>query len=846
MDYILKSALISATLFAFYKAFLEKETFFYSNRLFFLLGILVSVLLPLIIIPVKVEVMPSAVATLSDATSLLISNSEKVPTEVAENFDWQFLLYSVYGIGFLFFTFKFLFEIGSLAFLLYKNPKRREGNYVFVETKQESSPFSFFFWIVFNRNRFTKEELKLIINHEKVHVNEWHSIDLLFIQILLIFQWFNPFLWLYKKELQQNLEYIADNKLQQKISKKAEKESNLKDYQYLLLKTSIGKDPFALTNNFFNSHLKKRIIMLQKSKTNRFNQIKFALLLPLLALFMYSFSTKEVLVVKRTNQDSAETPKALHKKEDSVSFIFPINEKDLTRMASGFGMRTHPVLKIRRMHLGMDFSAKKGANVYASANGIVLKVNEESENGKIIEIKHEDGFQTNYYHLNKIFVKKGAKVNMGDIIGEVGNTGVSVAPHLHFEMLKDGKHINPIQVLPFGNASKKKSTHNTKKYLVKTEKVFKKTIGKNTTQAGLAKIKKYFKKVGVNVQFSNIQRNDKGEIFKIGIIAKSKNSQANFNANRTNPITKITIEYNKKDDSVDVSTSGVNIKRNTNTSYSNSSTSFSILKTDDEDDSIEILETDENTNTTTSYLIAEKEDNNTNKKSVKITTSSQNGAENVYNYKEEIIINTDQETGKTDFVINGKKYTEEEISKLKEIGVKGFESIERIQLDQNRIKNHEGRIEAFEERTKALKKRMEGYEERLKQQQKRLKNQEARLKEREKQLKKREKELKKRANVSKEESGFINYSGVDYYYAGNDFYDRFGTPVSKKLAKELATKKQTNEKIQSENATKSTTKETGYILYEKETYYYVGNDFYDRYGNKVDKKLAKKLRKQKA
>jgi hypothetical protein len=128
----------------------------------------------------------------------------------------------------------------------------------------------------------------------------------------------------------------------------------------------------------------------------------------------------------------------------SIPAIQPVKKEELTRMASGYGMRYHPILKIRRMHKGMDFTAKKGTPIYASGNGTVTRANRSPSFGNVVYINHGYGYETVYAHMSRFATHKGAKVKRGDIIGYVGNTGVSVSSHLHYEVHKNGKARNPV------------------------------------------------------------------------------------------------------------------------------------------------------------------------------------------------------------------------------------------------------------------------------------------------------------------------------------------------------------------------------------------------------------------
>ena len=140
---------------------------------------------------------------------------------------------------------------------------------------------------------------------------------------------------------------------------------------------------------------------------------------------------------------------------EAIPSIQPIKNKDLTRMASGYGYRNDPFTKKRRFHWGMDFTAKKGVPVYATGNGVVKRAdNRSSGYGNHIRIDHGFGYVSLYAHLSKYNVRRGQKVKRGDLIGYVGNTGRSAGPHLHYEIFKDKKRINPLNFY-YGNLSQK-------------------------------------------------------------------------------------------------------------------------------------------------------------------------------------------------------------------------------------------------------------------------------------------------------------------------------------------------------------------------------------------------------
>jgi murein DD-endopeptidase MepM/ murein hydrolase activator NlpD len=138
---------------------------------------------------------------------------------------------------------------------------------------------------------------------------------------------------------------------------------------------------------------------------------------------------------------------------EAIPTIQPVKNKDLTRIASGFGYRSDPFTKARKMHFGMDFTAKRGTPVYATGNGVVKRADSRSSGfGKHIRIDHGFGYISLYAHLSKYNVRRGQKVKRGDIIGYVGNTGRSAGPHLHYEIIKDNKKIDPLNFY-YGNLS---------------------------------------------------------------------------------------------------------------------------------------------------------------------------------------------------------------------------------------------------------------------------------------------------------------------------------------------------------------------------------------------------------
>jgi murein DD-endopeptidase MepM/ murein hydrolase activator NlpD len=163
--------------------------------------------------------------------------------------------------------------------------------------------------------------------------------------------------------------------------------------------------------------------------------------------------TRQIVVQSRSLDEIATLAEEKEELLAAIPAIQPVKNEDLTRMASGYGYRTDPFTKARKFHYGMDFTAPRGTPVYASGDGVVSRAdNTASGYGNHIRIDHGYGYESLYAHLYKYNVRAGQRVKRGDLIGFVGSTGRSEAPHLHYEIFKDNERINPINFY-YGNLS---------------------------------------------------------------------------------------------------------------------------------------------------------------------------------------------------------------------------------------------------------------------------------------------------------------------------------------------------------------------------------------------------------
>ncbi len=165
--------------------------------------------------------------------------------------------------------------------------------------------------------------------------------------------------------------------------------------------------------------------------------------------------TKELVIQSKSLDEIVALAKQKEKLLAAIPAIQPVKNEDLKQMASGYGYRSDPFTKIRKFHYGMDFTARTGTPIYATGDGVVYKADASlSGYGNHIEVNHGFGYKTLYAHLSKYNCRPGQRVKRGDIIGYVGSTGRSQAPHLHYEVFKNGERVNPLNFY-YGSISAK-------------------------------------------------------------------------------------------------------------------------------------------------------------------------------------------------------------------------------------------------------------------------------------------------------------------------------------------------------------------------------------------------------
>ena len=283
IEYLIKLNICLAVVYLFYQVLLRRLTFYNWNRWYLLGYTALSFVIPLI------NVMPSLQKQNLHTTTVLawipaigFGNNTESGLEATPGI-WNITI-AVIGLVAAILLVRLVVRLYGFYRVKSGAQLISEDDTKIYQLNEAVSPFSFGNAIFINTALHDGEELEEIIRHEFVHVKQRHSIDILWCELLCILNWFNPFVWLLRYDVRQNLEFIADDKvLQNGIDKKA--------YQYLLLKV-VGSRQYAVTNNFNFSSLKKRIAMMNTFKTARVHVIRFLFLLPVIAVLLLSFRSE--------------------------------------------------------------------------------------------------------------------------------------------------------------------------------------------------------------------------------------------------------------------------------------------------------------------------------------------------------------------------------------------------------------------------------------------------------------------------------------------------------------------------------------------------------------------------
>ncbi len=280
--YIFKASIGILLFYLLYVLLFGKETFFKANRYYLIAGLVLSLLLPVFtysyIIDVPLNIQPTTGEVFDPATGNML-----IPKGNAWIWTVPFILYLT-GAGLLALR---LFRETIQVIRLIRSGERNEFNGVTViNSEKAKTPFSFFNYVIIDTEKYSEEEFRNIISHEKVHIRERHWIDLLIIELLTVVFWINPLIWLYEKTIKQNHEYLAD----QGVIRQGYHPGQ---YQAFLINQLLGINVIGFTNNLNFSLNKNRMKMMKKEKTPTIRRLKLLLVLPVISVLIFAFATPE-------------------------------------------------------------------------------------------------------------------------------------------------------------------------------------------------------------------------------------------------------------------------------------------------------------------------------------------------------------------------------------------------------------------------------------------------------------------------------------------------------------------------------------------------------------------------
>lgn len=297
--YLLKSGCCLVVFYIFFKLLMSRSTFFRFNRITLLVGLLGCTLLPLIELTTTEETFLHtplyAIHEILQSTESVILNPEQMedPILISEknpeinSLNWiPVTLAFIYGVGALVTLIWLSLSTCRLIQLIRTSEKKQFGNYVLVIPQQPTASFSWGKYIVISAADYSQQSEEILL-HETMHLRNHHTLDLLFMQIFLLVYWFNPVVWLLKRELQEVHEFEADNGV-------INTGIDATKYQLLLVKKAVGTRLYSMANGFNHSKLKKRITMMLKEKSNPWARLKYLYVLPLATIAVTAFARPEI------------------------------------------------------------------------------------------------------------------------------------------------------------------------------------------------------------------------------------------------------------------------------------------------------------------------------------------------------------------------------------------------------------------------------------------------------------------------------------------------------------------------------------------------------------------------
>ncbi len=416
--YLLKVNVLFIILWMLYHVGFSRLTFFGFNRAILILVLPISFIIPLLTINPLFH--PAEFIFIPDFQEAggLIHLPVKETSVLPVSSGFQRLMAGIYWSGVLLACLRLASGAVSIIRLRRKSSSVSVNRHHFFKT-DSGHAFSVF-RMIFLPHGHTISTEDPIIAHEQLHGRFFHTADLIVTEILLTFIWFNPFVKFFRKSLRTLHECQVDSAML------AEKISKTGYLQLLLNHLESGVETRGIFNYFNGLTIKTRIQMITKNKSSKTKMWQYAILVPVLSLLTLAFT-----------QTGAEPPT-----------LFPVAPGTKYKITQTHGNSfEHPFSHETVSHKGLDIAAPEGTRILAAGGGTVIKASFEKGYGNLLIIDHGNRIQTWYAHLQRISVDEGVRVERGQVVALMGNTGQSTGPHLHFEIREDSVSIDPYTYL---------------------------------------------------------------------------------------------------------------------------------------------------------------------------------------------------------------------------------------------------------------------------------------------------------------------------------------------------------------------------------------------------------------
>jgi len=444
LTYLIESAICFALLYVFYKYVFYKTTHFVWNRFYLLSIIFISVFIPIIPFPIDIStyaVTNNAVNIINPLDGTALVFTENLNWSIWDNFKFlnndiylnlnNFLLI-IYLSGFIRFAIINIKNNLQVLVLIKKSEVIYKKNFKIVKTNSKQTAFTWFNFIFLSKKYYSlnSNEQNQILEHEKIHAKQLHSIDIIIFQILEIVFWFNPYIKQARKSIKEIHEFIVDFEIS--------KNNNIVNYSDLIIKLSTNKLSIQSANAFAKFAIKNRLQLLAFPLPDKLKKLAFIGGIPVIIMIIISYSFTINQINKSTNSlqifNNQEFTMPLSYNYEIVSNFYIKQELRKTKKATVF--ISHPEI---------SFSTESFTDIIATKEGIVLNIDTFDNWGVtelIIRIKHNREFTSIYKGLWKLNVKEGDRVLKSEIIGKTGDK--RLYPILNYQLLKNRKPVDPL------------------------------------------------------------------------------------------------------------------------------------------------------------------------------------------------------------------------------------------------------------------------------------------------------------------------------------------------------------------------------------------------------------------